>query len=370
MAWSHDAYVAEGRRQNVPTELLQRAAEAHERIATIAPGIAPIITLGHLGQTCGVSYSWLRSVVDRSTHPYFQFQLKKRRGGSRTIHVPDHQLRVVQQWLNGRILQKIQRQQCAYAYWKGSSIYDAVLRHTGARWMIKTDIENFFPSIGARAVFNVFRNLGIPALLSFELARICTVQDVYLESNPPNPAPPGLPYPRRSNGYLPIGAPTSPMISNAVMSDVDVQLTRLATDNFMRYGRYADDLIFTSTGGGFRRSRVATILSTTSAILRGANFRTNPAKTIVVPPGSRKIFLGIDVTSETPKIPHELRDRLRDHYDCIDRFGVSAHVNERRFPSIPSLGRYLWGLISFVRQIDPAYASALQARHIRTWPPL
>jgi RNA-directed DNA polymerase len=47
-------------------------------------------------------------------------------------------------------------------------------------------------------------------------------------------------------GFLPQGAPSSPMLSNLVMKRIDERLTRLAASRSFSYTRYADDLAFST----------------------------------------------------------------------------------------------------------------------------
>ncbi|MEQ1520815.1 MAG: reverse transcriptase domain-containing protein [Aestuariivirga sp.] len=49
-------------------------------------------------------------------------------------------------------------------------------------------------------------------------------------------------------GFLPQGAPTSPILSNMVFADIDGQLMELATKHSLRLSRYADDITFSGLG--------------------------------------------------------------------------------------------------------------------------
>jgi hypothetical protein len=366
-AWSPDSYLTEGRKRGVSDDVLLAALRVYDRIAETAPRVTPLVTLGHLAHVCGVQYAWLRAVVDRSVFPYFTFRLRKRRGGFRTIFVPEHRLLLVQRWINTNVLERLEPLQYAYAYLPGSNIATAAARHCGSRWMIKVDIENFFPSVTAASAYSLFRNeVGFPALLAFELARICTVDGSDEQTD--RGAGPYFP---RGVGSLPTGAPTSPMISNLVMRSADLHLAALARQNGARYGRYADDLVFTSGGGNFGRRHVSSLLVGISNELRANGFLVNHEKTLVMPPGTRKTFLGLDVTGNDPKIRHELKARLRQHYNFIRKHGPAEHARRRRFASIPALERHLWGLISFVQQVEPDYAALMKAYHDAVrWPVL
>jgi RNA-directed DNA polymerase len=227
--------------------------------------------------------------------------------------------------------------------------------------MIKLDVEEFFPSISALSVYQVFRqHANFPALVSFELARLCTVEKRNVVRTDTSS---DMPYRRLPAGYLPIGAPTSPMISNVVLIDADEHLGKVARENNARYGRYADDIIFTSVSRKFNRKNVANILAEAKFCLNQHKLKLNSRKTAVLSPGTRKLFLGLDITTGQVRVPHELLSRLREHYRFISKYGALEHSSRRGFTSVAALERHLWGLISFVRQVDPKVAARLRATH-------
>jgi Reverse transcriptase (RNA-dependent DNA polymerase) len=47
-------------------------------------------------------------------------------------------------------------------------------------------------------------------------------------------------------GFLPQGSPTSPMLSNLAMVDIDNELGQLSRSNNFIYTRYSDDLVFST----------------------------------------------------------------------------------------------------------------------------
>ena len=55
------------------------------RNTLIARGVVPILSLGHLAHLTGVSYSYLREIVERKRDPYLEIIRAKHDGGRRII---------------------------------------------------------------------------------------------------------------------------------------------------------------------------------------------------------------------------------------------------------------------------------------------
>jgi RNA-directed DNA polymerase len=76
--------------------------------------------------------------------------------------------------LNANVLEHMSPHPASMAFSRGNSIRDAAAPHSGARWLIKMDIMNFFESVTERQVYRVFEDIGYEPLVAFELARLCT----------------------------------------------------------------------------------------------------------------------------------------------------------------------------------------------------
>lgn len=139
--------------------------------------------------------------------------------------------------------------------------------HQNKTWMLKADIEDFFPSIHfgrVRGVFMAFPFHYPPAVATL-LAQLCCHQK-----------------------QLPQGAPTSPIITNYICRALDTQLAQLARTERCHYTRYADDLCFSTN----RKTFPATLASIESgrsrlgeavvAIIRANGFNANAQKTRLI----------------------------------------------------------------------------------------
>jgi RNA-directed DNA polymerase len=185
-------------------------------------GAPAILTLGHLARRMDIGHGYLRRVIaNQDGSHYREFRISKRSGGGRRIAVPEPRLMAVQRWIVREILKSQPVHASSYAYARHSSIVKCARQHVGAGWLLKLDIHDFFESIQERSVYRVFRAIGYQPLVSFELARLCTrpwidpAADRGAERLIPNPDRRGIDFYRRDlTGYLPQGAPTSPMLSN------------------------------------------------------------------------------------------------------------------------------------------------------------
>ncbi|NKL59592.1 reverse transcriptase family protein, partial [Rhizobium leguminosarum] len=293
--WNPQRYQDEGEKQGIDPGVLDAASKAIANIQAVNPSLPPILTLMHLSKVTEVNYPYLREIVGRKIDPYKSFALRKRTPGlhrTRTIHVPEDYLLTVQRWISRAILRQAAPHSASFGYHPGSSPVTAARRHRNAKWLIKIDLKDFFDNIREPAVFDVFRSLGYGSLISFEMARIVTrapdakrAQIAIDEHRIPF-------YSVDSNGFLPQGAPTSPMLSNLVMRGLDAKLQELANEHDFRYSRYADDLVF-SCRDQKSRSAAQTLRDAALQALRAGGFTPNMRKTTIVAPGGRKIVLGL-----------------------------------------------------------------------------
>jgi len=106
------------------------------------------------------------------------------------------------------------------------------------------DIEHCFQSIQWQAVYSCFRDLNYSKEINKYLTGLCTHQ---LNIN--EPILEQLDSKQKeliTKRHLPLGAPSSPTLSNLVLRRLDKRLAGLAKSLHMAYSRYADDLAFST----------------------------------------------------------------------------------------------------------------------------
>ena len=355
---SPHVYYKLGVELGVEAPALQRATA--ERARMEAQGAYPILSLGHLAQETGASYTYLREVVSRARDPYRSIALPKSGGGTRPISAPEPVLMDVQRWLLENVLSNLASHTASYAYHSGISIVQCAKQHEGALWMIKMDLHDFFGTVTEPSVYRVFRRLGYGKLVSFELARITTRAEgahhaswiaatTVIES-----------YAVAGVGVLPQGGPTSGALANAAAARLDGFLQAFALRCNLTYTRYSDDLVFSSRNP-FQRTEAEALTREVSGMIRTAGFETHRTKTRIVPPGARKIVLGLLVDSSIRLLP-EHRRRIEVHLRGCEEFGIANHAAHRGFDSVFAFIDHLAGWIAFALGVERERASGWRQR--------
>lgn len=365
--WSPHLYRQQALARGLSEATIAAALESMKLLT--ARGIPPILTLKHLAKQVEVDYLALRSIVERRhPDPYRVFQISKRTGGYRRICIPCPELLIAQRWIHRYILSHQHVHSIGYAFHSQGGILRCASQHCGARWLIKIDVRQFFESISERQVFRAFKGLGFCKLLALELTRICTRQvpsrtKCLLRRWQPKAGIYKF-YNSEMNtiGHLPQGAPTSPMLSNLCMEDLDAELAEYADRRSLAVTRYADDIVFSTSDGSFRRTDAIAVMNDTRSRLQRFGLILNAVKSMIVPPGARKIVLGLLVDREAPRLPRDFKSTLDAHLYGLEKHGAEEHARFRRFDSVYGMRRYLAGLISFSRAIEKDFGDVALAR--------
>lgn len=364
-------YQDAGQQLVIDPGVLENATQAIDQIWSINRDLFPLLTLNHLSVATDIRYGYLRSVVARQAGRYRQFAMRKRLPGRRNVRIisiPEKQLMRCQKWIAENILSYVPAHRDSHAYHPKSNPIFAARRHVKAAWLIKVDIQDFFHAITEYPVYRVFRSQGYSPLLSLELARICTMPTLRAF---PKRSYVIEPYATAFQSCLPQGAPTSPMLSNLVMRDIDVQLAALAKASNMRFTRYADDIVFSCPD----RRKHAAIASTKVKILTildKSGFRPNRRKTVIRGPGDRKIVLGMLVDGPRPRLSKDFKDalRLQLHFLSHPNIGPVKHA-ERKKCAVSTIYNRVLGLIHWARAVEPTYgAVVLNQFNAVEWPPI
>ncbi len=268
-----------------------------------------------------------------------------------------------QRWIAQNILNVVEPHPASYAFAPGRDLVGAAERHAGCGWLVKMDVRHFFESIKEPVVYRVFRELGYSALVAFEMTRLCTrlhSAQYPFKARLLEEVQATIPYRKGAAGHLPQGAPTSPMLANLAVRRLDERIDALAGARDWTYTRYADDLAF-STTEPCTRGRAMALVTLAEREMSGFGLVANRQKTTIVPPGARKILLGVLVDRAKPHLTRAFRNNIETHLYALTnpKIGPAAHRNTRGFASTIGMKRHVEGLIAFAHQVDPAYAGRL-----------
>jgi RNA-directed DNA polymerase len=378
--WRPLEYQREGQRRKISQHVLDNTRTIAKLITSVNPALPPIFTLRHLAHLAEVDYGFLRAVVSRElVDPYKTFRIRKRSTTGtpfRMICVPDPQLMRTQRWIAKRVLTCGVPHKASKAYAPGSSIQKAAASHCGSCWLIKLDVRNFFESISEIAAYRVFLRFGYQPLVSLELARVCTRLGSFTPFrrrsrwiSSPDRYPAIRSYRNSRIGHLPQGAPTSPMLANLAVQDLDTQLDKISSSGGLVYSRYADDLTFSTDRKEFARADATAMIESLYQCMRRFGLSPNSAKTRIVPPGARKIVLGLLVDTDVPHLSRDFKRQLRQHLYYLKKVGPQQHAERRRFTSVAGLRNHLEGLAAFAFQIEPSYGRQIIERlRMIEWP--
>ena len=232
----------------------------------------------------GISPLLLGRIIMKRRKHYRRFYLSKKGGGKRPIDSPRVFLKVIQGFLADYVLRDLTAHDCVHSYRKGRSILSNATPHEKHKFVGNIDINNFFGSVSEATVIKTLRQNGFIETEAKLIAALCTKDDA-----------------------LPQGAPTSPIISNAILYEFDAAMHEVAVQNKITYTRYADDI---TLSGGDRSAVNSTIKAAQQLLADKAHMRLNRAKTRVASNSGQQRVTGLVVNVEAAP-PRILRKKIR-----------------------------------------------------------
>lgn len=288
----------------------------------------------------------LEEIINYPT--YRNYAIKKKKGGERQVFEPGLMLKKIQKRLNYFF-------QAYYLWVKPKQVHGFVINpiylakqcnivenarpHVGKKHVLNLDLKDFFPNITAKQVKNVFTSHFFE--FDNQLANALTLLTTY-------------------NGFLPAGAPTSPVISNFVCDQLDADLIRFAENNGLAYTRYADDLTFSSNN-----KITPELVNAIKNIITQNHFLVNEKKVYQKTSNRKQTVTGITVNQKV-NVDRKLLKKIRAMLHDLSNNGLDVATKKHfNFTGAYNL-KYqqtfinrLEGYINFVGQVrgttDPKY---------------
>lgn len=247
----------------------------------------------NIDEVCNTIYVSKKDFILNALHPNYEcFQMRKPQGGFRAIEAPSEGLKTIQKQLNYYLqaLYFLNQTKASHGYIispknkkSQKNIVKNAACHLGKPFMLNADFKDFFHQIRLNDVVTIFSGklLDFNQKDAFTLAKLCVF-----------------------NNHLPMGAPTSPVLSNLYTIPFDGEMQQWADSNQITFTRFVDDLTF-SGNEAFSPHHLDEI----TRICAKYNLCLNNNKTKFINPNDKKMVTGL-VLNQTVDIPSEFYAQL------------------------------------------------------------
>lgn len=257
---------------------------------------------------------------------YIEHKIPKKSGGLRILHEPKPELKALQKrvlrWLQARGLNGGKR---SHAFERGKSIATHARLHVGKRVVLRLDLADFFGTTSSKMLLEALVREKVSKEYAEEIVGICSL-----------------------DGYLPQGAPASPLLANIAARRMDLRLAALAKSRGAVYSRYADDLTFSSDDAELNK-----VIPAIDHIVSECGYSLNRKKTLVMRCGRRQLVTGL-VVNEELNAPRQTRRNLRAQLHNLKQSLLNGETfNDEEFAKAK-------GMVAFLCSVRPEQALALK----------
>ncbi len=291
-----------------------------------------------------IPLSLVDEALDISRKQVKIFNIKKRNGSQRQILQPAKKVKTIQYWLIKNIFEKFELNSAASAFRNNMSILTNVRRHRENTFFLKIDLKNFFNSIE-------FDDL-VPYLEEWK-----DTNDIHWELD-------GLAFDviRKVCFYkgdiLPVGFPSSPIISNIVMLNFDMEIKKIISNqdfNDVIYTRYADDMVFSTNRKGVCKQLKNLIYELVDST-ETPNIKINFSKTkFGSSSGGTASVTGLKVCKSGHITIHR---KQKDHIRLMLSLFAKGKLKKDGYES-------LMGHIAYCQHVAPLFFSSISKRYFR-----
>ena len=304
-----------------------------------------------------IQISLIDEAISNAHKQVKKFHIPKRRGGYRVICQPSAKLKTIQYWVIRNICNYLPVDKAAYAYRDGVSILDNAFFHTSNKYFLKIDLKDFFPSISFDDFIEIVRGWykKNQPIWKLDENSESLLEKVCFDDK----------------GFLPIGYPSSPSISNIVMYPVDLAIKKEIEEGKygkMLYTRYADDLVFSTDKKGVCRKFLKELHRIIEDI-KSPKIKINENKTnICSSSAGSAIVTGLRIANDGHITIHK---KQKDHIRLLLSLYKKGILKNDDYSSykkgILKNDDYssLLGYLAYVRYVDSAFYSKIQHKFFK-----
>lgn len=286
----------------------------------------------------GLSASDALRIISRAPARYKEYPIPKRSGGVRIIAQPSRELKVLQRFIMNHLLTDLPVHPAAMAYVAHRNIFDNANAHRGGSAILKLDFENYFPSIRVSDWTTYVRNNKPEWDQDNDLSNMTKI--LFWGQGRSRPK------------CLSIGAPTSPIISNIIMHDLDTLFVREATRCQAVYTRYADDITI-SADSVEKIVSVEEFIRAQIKITRHPKLKINESKRGIYTKGQRRLVTGLILTPEGNVSIGRERKRM---------ISALIHKYSLNLLNVDEVG-YLKGMLGFTIANEPQFINRMREKY-------
>ena len=221
----------------------------------------------------------------------------------------------------------------ATAYRKGRSIFDNAKAHVENRFLLRMDMQEFFPSLTVDDMdtYKRMRPNLFKGWTDQDFKWFCFLVFRF--------------------DRLTIGAPTSPAMSNALCFDLDVTLDGICQLRGVTYTRYADDLFFSADESGALADVEQEVKTAVAKLTLPGTLRINDTKTRHSSKKGARRVTGIVLGSDgIVYVGRHLKREVRSQVYKLDSLAPKDRAR-------------LAGMISYITGFDPEFMNALVLKY-------
>lgn len=292
-----------------------------------------------MAKVLGFSRSKIESYLDNAPNAYKVYTIPKRITGVRVIAHPSKELKVYQRALTSILEDTFQPHSAAYAYVRNKSIKMNALLHAKNQYILKMDFYNFFNSITPELLFTIAQDNKI----NFSQSEKKLLSNILFWNKNKS---------HEKLLVLSVGAPSSPLISNYVMTKFDNVINEICHEKKIKYSRYADDITFST--------KVKDVLFSIPAEVRkilaseyNNKIIINESKTIFSSKAHNRHITGLTISNNGKISLGRERKRfisMLTHKYTLHQLNIEDFI-------------YLRGLMSFAIHIEPEFIDRLYCKY-------
>jgi DNA-binding transcriptional MerR regulator len=255
--------------------------------------------------------------------------IRSKKGKTRIIHKPNENLNMFLKYLSKYFSNYESTHKSAFGFVKNKSIVENASMHINKSYVFNIDIKNFFYSINSQLIAKALVSppFNYPNKLVDNLLNLVCINDDNLK-------------------VLPLGAPTSPVLSNIACFELDVSIENLVKHFNINYSRYADDFSFSCDKNLFYRKKDFRVKLRNVIIQYGLEI--NHLKTRLYKKNQRQKVTGI-VVNKKLNLDSQYRKEVTFWVYMIKKFGYeNANLYfQKKYTEKVSLIYFLKGKLDY-----------------------